>query len=133
MMIHLFPQRLLSEFLYEKLIALTAFLSLSVAATTLPETKSFSQYEQYKHWVETRCIGKAFNNADITKDANISAAAWLETSSLPVDAFNEADKLIGAELKVKLSGLVEGDYNILRCSLIANSKAAEKIFKKFNK
>lgn len=117
----------------KKLIILPMFLSFSVAAVELPETKSFSQYEQYKHWVETRCIGKAFNNADITKDANISAAAWLETSSLPVDAFNEADKPIDAELKVKLSGSVEGNYNILKCSLIANSKAAEKIFKTFSK
>ncbi|MEY8712533.1 T6SS amidase immunity protein Tai4 family protein [Mangrovibacter phragmitis] len=117
----------------KKLIILPMLLSFSAAAAVLPETKSFSQYEQYKYWVEARCIGKAFNNADIKKDANISAAAWLETSDLPVDAFNEADKLIDAELKVKLSGSVEGDYNILKCSLIANSKAVEGIFKKYNK
>ena len=115
------------------LLFMILFPGILYAASISPNLTTFSQHDIFNHWVETRCIGKAFNNADITKDANISAAAWLETSSLPVDAFNEADKLIDAELKVKLSGSVEGNYNILKCSLIANSKAAEKIFKTFSK
>lgn len=115
------------------LLLIISFPSVLYAASTFPNLTTFSQHDIFNHWVETRCISRAFNNADITKDANVSAAAWLETSSLPVDAFNEADKLIDAELKVKLSGSVDGDYNILRCSLIANSKTAGEIFKKFSK
>lgn len=115
------------------LLFMILFPGILYAASISPNLTTFSQHDIFDHWIETRCIGKAFNNSDITKDANISAAAWLETSSLPVDAFNEADKLIDAELKVKLSGSVEGNYNILKCSLIANSKAAEKIFKTFSK
>ncbi|MBR7358552.1 hypothetical protein G3W16_29460, partial [Klebsiella pneumoniae] len=56
-------------------------------------------------------------------DAEASAAAWLEASNLPAENFEKADKVIVSLLKEKVGGTEPGQYQVLKCSLIANSDA----------
>lgn len=106
-------------------------LFTSPVGSALPNLSTFSQQEIFIHWIENRCIAKIAETERLKQDANQSAAVWLEYSQLPVDAFNNADKLINEEGKISLSGSVKGEYNVLRCTLIANSTGAVKIYKSF--
>ena len=58
-----------------------------------------------------------------TEHTRATAAAWLEASDLPPENFEKADKVIVSLLKEQVGGTEPGNYQILKCSLIANSDA----------
>lgn len=64
----------------------------------------------------------------LKEDASASAAAWLEASELPVEAFNKADTIITQALKTPVGGTAKSDYRVLKCSLIAHSVAMQKVY-----
>ncbi|ELW9442885.1 hypothetical protein R0595_003526 [Pluralibacter gergoviae] len=104
--------------------------SLPTAAKALPETSSFTQQQIFTHWVENRCIGKITEDKSLISDANASAAAWLEVSSLPVEVFEQADTAIDKGLKEPLTGSTHYSYNVLKCTLIAQSRDIQSIYSK---
>ena len=108
-------------------------VTLPAAAKTLPDMSSFTQRQIFSHWVENRCIGKITGDEALVSDANASAAAWLEVSSLPVEAFEKADAAIDKRLKEPLTGSTKATYNILKCTLIASSDDVQKIFIRYKK
>ncbi|NUU67694.1 hypothetical protein HQN64_16470 [Enterobacteriaceae bacterium BIT-l23] len=113
----------------KKLLALIIMaIATTASAQTLPEMTSFSQQQIFTHWVQNRCIGKITQDKLLIDDARKSAAAWLEFSQLPVEDFQAADKFIDAALKQKISGSVESQYQVLKCTLIANSDDIQAIF-----
>lgn len=116
---------------------LLAFLlvmtSSVVCAQTLPEINSFSQQQMFSNWVQNRCIGKIADSESLKNDAKVSASTWLEASNLPAESFEEADKTIDNQLKEKSSGSLPGKYQVLKCTLIANSDAINKIYVKGSK
>ena len=109
-------------------LATSIFISLSSTAHTLPEISSFSQQQIFTHWVQNRCVGKITQDKSLIADANASAAAWLEFSTLPVEEFQKADAIIDSELKEKIGGSVESPYQVLKCTLISQSDSIQNIF-----
>ena len=116
---------------------LLAFLlvmtSSVVCAQTLPEVNSFSQQQMFSNWVQNRCIGKIADSESLKNDAKVSASAWLEASNVPAELFEEADKTIDHQLQEKIGGSLPGEYQVLKCTLIANSEAINNIYGKGTK
>ena len=105
---------------------LMPFLALIVSgayAQTLPDLTSFSEQQIFENWVQNRCIGKIADSKSLKDDAMASAAAWLEASNQPAGNFETADKVIDNLLKAKPGGTAPVGYQVLKCSLIANSDA----------
>ncbi|MCX0501422.1 T6SS amidase immunity protein Tai4 family protein [Erwinia billingiae] len=107
--------------------------SSSVLAVTPPEMDSFTQPGIFQNWLQNRCIGKISQDKKLKDDAFKSAASWLEVSHLPIDAFHKGDVLIDNYLKLKLSGSNGGEYNVLKCTFVSQSKESKAIFDKYNK
>ncbi len=109
------------------LLVITFF---DVSAQTLPEVNSFSQQQIFSNWVQNRCIGKIADGESLKSDAKVSASAWLEASNVSAELFEEADKTIDNQLKEKIGGSLPGEYQVLKCTLIANSEVINKIYGK---
>ena len=108
----------------KRLLLLVLALNASVVyAQTLPDVSAFSQQQIFENWVQNRCISKIADSKSLKDDAEASAAAWLEASNLPAENFEKADKVIVSLLKEKVGGTEPGNYQVLKCSLIANSDA----------
>lgn len=117
-------QRNILEPEMKRLLLLVLALNTSaVYAQTLPDISAFSQQQIFENWVQNRCIGKIADSKALKADAEASAAAWLEASNLPSENFEKADKVIASLLKEKVGGTQPGHYQVLKCSLIANSDA----------
>lgn len=104
-----------------------------VCAQTLPKVNSFSQQEIFSNWVQNRCISKIADSESLKNDAMVSTAAWLEASNVSAELFEEADKTIDNQLQEKIGGSLPGEYQVLKCTLIANSEAINKIYDKGTK
>lgn len=89
----------------------------------IPDVSAFSQQQIFKNWVQDRCIGSIADGKSPRDDAEASAAAWFEASDLPAENFEKADKVIDTLLKEKVGGTEQRHYQVLKCSLIANSDA----------
>ncbi len=113
------------------LIVLTA--SPMAFAITPPTIDSYSQPQVFKNWLLDRCTGKISADKNFKSDAFKSASVWLEHSKLPIEAFNDGDKLINQYLNMKLTGAVEGNFNVLKCTLLSQSEDALTVFDKYNK
>ena len=108
----------------KRLLLLILALNASVVyAQKLPDVSAFSQQQILENWVQNRCISKIAGSKSLKDDAEASAAAWLEASDLPAENFEKADKVIVSLLKEKVGGTEPGQYQVLKCSLIANSDA----------
>lgn len=108
----------------KRLLLLVLVINASVVCSqTLPDVSAFSQQQIFKNWVQNRCIGRIADSKSLRDDAEASAAAWLEASDLPAENFEKADKVIDTLLKEKVGGTEQGHYQVLKCSLIANSDA----------
>lgn len=105
------------------LLLILAINAPAVYAQTLPDVSAFSQQQIFENWVQNRCISKIADSKSLKDDAEASAAAWLEASNLPAENFEKADKVIVSLLKEKVGGTEPGQYQVLKCSLIANSDA----------
>ncbi|MDQ2311063.1 T6SS amidase immunity protein Tai4 family protein [Pluralibacter gergoviae] len=117
-----------AKIIHRYYIFMLMIVSLSAAAKVLPETSSFTQQQIFTHWVENRCIGKITADKALVSDANASAAAWLEVSSLPVEVFEKADAAIDKGLKEPLTGSTHYSYNVLKCTLIAQSRDIQHLY-----
>ena len=108
----------------KRLLLLVLALNASVVyAQTLPDVSAFSQQQIFFICLQNRCVGKIADSKSLKDDAEASAAAWLEASNLPAENFEKADKVIVSLLKEKVGGTEPGNYQVLKCSLIANSDA----------
>jgi len=115
------------------LAVLLVMTSSVLCAQTLPKVNSFSQQQMFSNWVQNRCIGKIADSESLKNDAMASASAWLEAINVSAELFEEADKTIDNQLQEKLGGSLPGKYQVLKCTLIANSEAINKIYGKGNK
>lgn len=115
------------------LVMVMVMTSSVVCPQTLPKVNSFSQQQMFSNWVQNRCIGKIADSESLKNDAKVSASAWLEASNMPAKLFEEADKAIDNELQEKIGGSLPGEYQVLKCTLIANSEAINKIYGKGTK
>lgn len=102
-------------------------------AASPPAIQTFQPLQIFQNWLLDRCIGKVLADKAVREDAFKSASVWLEHSKLPIEAFNDGDKLINEHLNMKLTGAVEGDFNVLKCTLVSQSKDAQHVYDKYNK
>ncbi|AKE93831.1 hypothetical protein VWS67_003825 [Cronobacter sakazakii] len=114
---------------------IAAFTVLTVSfhaalAQPLAPVSEFTQPQIFTEWVQNRCMGHIADSVALKEDANASAAAWLEASELPVEAFNEADTIITQALKTPVGGTAKSDYRVLKCSLIAHSPEIMALYQK---
>ncbi|WP_105638827.1 T6SS amidase immunity protein Tai4 family protein [Cronobacter dublinensis] len=116
------------------LIAALSVLTFSFHAALAQPLASISDVSQpqiFTQWVQSRCIASIADSAALKADANASAAAWLEASELPVEAFNAADAVIAQALKTRVGGTAKTDYRVLKCALIAQSADVQALYQQF--
>lgn len=115
------------------ILLLLLAISPSVFAVTPPSLASYQQPQVFKNWLLNRCAGKISTDKAFTDDAYKSAAVWLEASRLPIEAFNDGDKLISDYIKLSLSSSDKNNLNMLKCTLLSQSQDAQKLVRKYNK
>ncbi|WP_394805334.1 T6SS amidase immunity protein Tai4 family protein [Cronobacter dublinensis] len=106
-------------------------ISNAALAQPLATVSEFTQPQIFTQWVQSRCIASIADSAALKADANASAAAWLEASELPVEAFNAADAVIAQALKTRVGGTAKTDYRVLKCALIAQSADVQALYQQF--
>ncbi|WP_369833880.1 T6SS amidase immunity protein Tai4 family protein [Cronobacter dublinensis] len=112
-------------------LSVLAFSFHAALAQPLAPVSEFTQPQIFTQWVQSRCIASIADSAALKADANASAAAWLEASELPVEAFNAADAVIAQALKTRVGGTAKTDYRVLKCALIAQSADVQALYQQF--
>ncbi|CAI0724776.1 T6SS amidase immunity protein Tai4 family protein [Serratia entomophila] len=95
--------------------------------------EKLSQDQIYENWLVSRCIGKSTDSEKTKQDAFRSAAAYLEFSKLPIDAFEQGEKLAEQYAKKDTQGSVKGSYHTLECLSLQNANEAKAIFERYSK
>ncbi|EOL8945353.1 T6SS amidase immunity protein Tai4 family protein [Cronobacter dublinensis] len=112
-------------------LSVLTFSFHAALAQPLATVSEFTQPQIFTQWVQSRCIASIADSAALKADANASAAAWLEASELPVEAFNAADAVIAQALKTRVGGTAKTDYRVLKCALIAQSADVQALYQQF--
>ncbi|EOY5423548.1 T6SS amidase immunity protein Tai4 family protein [Cronobacter dublinensis] len=112
-------------------LSVLTFSFHAALAQPLAPISEFTQPQIFTQWVQSRCIASIADSAALKADANASAAAWLEASELPVEAFNAADAVIAQALKTRVGGTAKTDYRVLKCALIAQSADVQALYQQF--
>lgn len=97
------------------------FLVLISACTTNRYDKS-EEKQIFKSWVLSRCLSFISTNHADKHDADISASAYLEQLSIPLDALLDAEQLIKSFIAKDYRGSISGSFNTKKCIDLANSK-----------
>ncbi|WP_336748144.1 T6SS amidase immunity protein Tai4 family protein [Pantoea vagans] len=117
----------------KKLFLLFALgISHAALAITPLVTDAYTQPQIFSNWLLNRCAGKVSSDKAFTDDAFKSASAWLEASHLPVDAFNEGDRLIDDYLNMDLTGSIAGNFGMMKCTLLSQSQDAKTVYRKYS-
>lgn len=95
--------------------------------------ENLPQSEIYENWLISRCIGKSTDSEKTKQDAFRSASAYLEFSKLPMDAFEQGEKLAEQYANKNSQGSVKGSYHILDCLSLQSSSDAKAIFERYSK
>ncbi|HEJ1089261.1 TPA: hypothetical protein SLP28_002239 [Serratia marcescens] len=93
---------------------------------------ALSQEALYKNWLVSRCIGKSTDSVKTKQDAFRSAAAYLELSKLPMDAFEQGEKLAEQYANKNSQGSVQGTYHTLDCLSLQSASEANVIFSRYS-
>ncbi|HGC6388158.1 TPA: T6SS amidase immunity protein Tai4 family protein [Cronobacter dublinensis] len=112
-------------------LSVLTFSFHAALAQPLAPVSEFTQPQIFTQWVQSRCIASIADSAALKADANASAAAWLEASELPVEAFNAADAAIAQALKTRVGGTAKTNYRVLKCALIAQSADVQALYQQF--
>ncbi|PEI02931.1 hypothetical protein CRM79_06730 [Pantoea agglomerans] len=117
----------------KKLFLLFALgISHAALAITPLVTDAYTQPQIFSNWLLNRCAGKVSSDKAFADDAFKSASAWLEASHLPVDAFNEGDRLIDDYLNMDLTGSIAGNFGMMKCTLLSQSQDAKTVYRKYS-
>lgn len=82
----------------------------------------YTQKELLKNWTLSRCLGKAYDNVSVKKDADATASAYLEYSKQPIENFYILDKLADKFIKLKYTGSIPANFNTMKCIDLFYSK-----------
>ncbi|CUY59562.1 T6SS amidase immunity protein Tai4 family protein [Serratia marcescens] len=92
---------------------------------------ALSQEALYKNWLVSRCIGKSTDLVKTKQDA-FRSAAYLELSKLPMDAFEQGEKLAEQYANKNSQGSVQGTYHTLDCLSLQSASEANVIFSRYS-
>lgn len=95
-------------------------VGLMGCATASAQT-SHAQDPSLKNWALSRCLAKANQGERGGDDAAKSAAAYLEMSTVSIQAYERIDSLVDAYLKQTHTGSVKSDYNTMKCIALYQS------------
>lgn len=109
-------------------ILLTSITLISCA--NKPDSKALTDVEKlhFKNWALSRCLSEITTDPAQKQDALNTASSYLESSSLPIDAFTSADELVKAFLEKNYSGSIPGTFNTKKCIDLFHSEELEKLY-----
>ncbi|HGM5453915.1 T6SS amidase immunity protein Tai4 family protein [Serratia marcescens] len=113
-------------------IALALLLVSPILLAEDIKIENLPQSEIYENWLVSRCIGKSTDSEKTKQDAFRSASAYLEFSKLPMDAFEQGEKLAEQYANKNSQGSVKGSYHTLDCLSLQNSSEAKAIFERYS-
>ncbi len=82
----------------------------------------------FKNWALSRCLSEIASNTADKQDALNTASGYLENSSLPIEAFENADKLIKTFINKSYSGSIPGTFNTKKCIDLFYSDELEQLY-----
>ena len=117
----------------KELLCLILLLPMLAANAAGSATSSYSQKALFKNWSLSRCIAKAYPNGPIVDDAEITAAAYLELSDVPIEAFDEVKRLVDKYLARPYDGSVKSPYHTMKCIDLFYGKELDALWRKYAK
>ncbi|MEW7000800.1 type VI secretion system amidase immunity protein Tai4 [Serratia ureilytica] len=122
-------RRLISKVISDEKIHVLLISLLLGSHVVLAENSlnALSQEALYKNWLVSRCIGKSTDLVKTKQDA-FRSAAYLELSKLPMDAFEQGEKLAEQYANKNSQGSVQGTYHTLDCLSLQSASEANVIF-----
>lgn len=92
--------------------------------------ETYSQTTLLKNWVLSVCIGKISHSEQDRRDAGITAGAYLEFGTVPIEAYEEATTLIDGYVSRTYHGSTEGNFDTMKCIDLYHSAELEQLVKK---
>jgi hypothetical protein len=105
--------------------------SAGSAVATESATQSYSQATLLQNWVLSRCLAKAYPSKVAKEDAQLTASAYLEFGNVPIEAYDEGERLVDQYLQRHYSGVVKGPYNTMKCIDLFHGKEVAALVRKF--
>lgn len=94
-------------------------------------TRSYSQPTLLQNWVLSRCLAKAYPSKVAKEDAQLTASAYLEFGSAPIEAYDEGERLVDQYLRRHYSGVIKGQYNTMKCIDLFHGKEVADLVRKY--
>jgi hypothetical protein len=91
----------------------------------------YSQATLLKNWALCRCLAKAYGPGAPADDAEKSAAGYLEFGKAPIEAYEEATKLVEKYSGLSYGGSVKSDYDTMKCIDLFHSKELDELAKRY--
>lgn len=95
-----------------------------------PDSNSSADAEKlyFKNWTLSRCLSEIATDQAQKQDALNTASSYLESSSMPIEAFSSANELVKTFLAKNYSGSISGTFNTKKCIDLFHSKELEKVY-----
>lgn len=105
------------------------FVGDSIAAESA--TQSYSQPALLQNWVLSRCLAKAYPSKAAKEDAQLTASAYLEFGNVPIEAYDEGERLVDQYLRRHYSGVIKGQYNTMKCIDLFHGREVAELVRKY--
>ena len=118
-----------------KVVATIAFLlaPLVVDAKDANVRIEYSPIQYLKNFALSACIADGYKSDEVIKDSKAAAGGYLELSSLPYEAYEEA-ALLGRKFLAKEYQSISGEkLTLMKCIDFFHSQELEQLAKKYNK
>jgi hypothetical protein len=110
------------------LVILVSLLLISCSNVKAAPSSLEKEKKIYKSWVLSRCLSTIQSTDQEKQDALNSASAYLEQSSLPVEAFTNALPLITEFISKDYRGSIQGSFNTMKCVDLFYSDELNRLF-----
>jgi hypothetical protein len=115
----------------KKIIIAVMVFNIISCATGIKNPRNLENINFY-NYANAICIGSAFNDNEIKKDANRSANGYMEHGNISLDAYQELRGRVDVWLAKDYKSKSGGTLQIMKCNDFYNSGEVQEIFQKYN-
>jgi len=93
----------------------------------------YSAAEYLKNFALSVCISHGYQSDEVVKDSSAAAGGYFQRGSLPIEAYEEAEALAKGFLSKEYVGMHGGNFTLMKCIDVFNSKELEWLIQKYIK
>ena len=111
-------------------LCLAGLWTTTAAVAQEPATAKYSQKTLLKNWALSRCVAQIAPDEASRKDANATAAAYLEFGHQPIETYEAIETLVGTFIKREYAGSTKSSYNTMKCVDLFYSAELDRLSRK---